>query len=162
LRTDSYMTGCTKDVKRIQHLYCGLPSLKQIQPTTPLSLSFSPCLRLIDIIFFKRVRYAIQSAAALYPIIVIKLAIVEATNSSPLSFKVCDPFMGFGTTGVSALKVNRRFIGVNMDDLIPFSSFLNLFIKEPPKKTFNVVQILIPRGNPFLIRVYISTPYFSV
>ena len=28
---------------------------------------------------------------------------------------VCDPFCGSGTTGVSALKLNRRFIGVECD-----------------------------------------------
>lgn len=29
---------------------------------------------------------------------------------------ICDPFMGSGTTGVSALKAGRKFIGVEMDE----------------------------------------------
>jgi hypothetical protein len=29
---------------------------------------------------------------------------------------VCDPFMGIGTTGVVALKLGRRFVGIDLDD----------------------------------------------
>gem|GEM_PF-5828099 len=36
----------------------------------------SPCYGFLN----KRVRYAIESATAMYPIIVLKLAMVEATN----------------------------------------------------------------------------------
>lgn len=60
----------------------SVPSLKQVQPATPLLLSFRRQLIVHYTFLNKRVRYAIQSATTMYPIIVMKLAIVEATNGS--------------------------------------------------------------------------------
>jgi DNA modification methylase len=46
------------------------------------------------------------------PVKVLNHLIRLATNSGDLVF---DPFMGVGSTGVAALQLNRRFLGIEID-----------------------------------------------
>ena len=46
------------------------------------------------------------------PISILKKMIKIASNRDDIIF---DPFMGVGSTGVAALELNRRFIGVELD-----------------------------------------------
>ena len=41
--------------------------------------------------------------------------IKEIIQKLPKSFTIIDPFMGSGTTGVAALQLGRRFIGIELD-----------------------------------------------
>ena len=47
------------------------------------------------------------------PVAILKKMIEIASNENDIVF---DPFMGVGSTGVSALELNRRFIGVELDE----------------------------------------------
>lgn len=47
------------------------------------------------------------------PVSILKKMIQIASNEGDIVF---DPFMGVGSTGVAALELNRRFIGVELDD----------------------------------------------
>lgn len=47
------------------------------------------------------------------PIELLKRYILVASNENDI---VLDPFMGSGSTGVAALNLNRRFIGIELDD----------------------------------------------
>ena len=47
------------------------------------------------------------------PVSILKKMIVIASNENDIIF---DPFMGVGSTGVAALDLNRRFIGVELDN----------------------------------------------
>lgn len=47
------------------------------------------------------------------PVAILKKMIEIASNENDIVF---DPFMGVGSTGVAALDLNRRFIGVELDD----------------------------------------------
>lgn len=47
------------------------------------------------------------------PIAILKKMIQIASNENDIVF---DPFMGVGSTGVAALELNRRFIGVELDE----------------------------------------------
>ncbi|MGA8844180.1 MAG: DNA methyltransferase [Nitrososphaeraceae archaeon] len=43
---------------------------------------------------------------------------IEAEHIKPLTVEcqiVLDPFMGYGTNGIAALKLNRKFIGIETD-----------------------------------------------
>lgn len=46
------------------------------------------------------------------PISILKRMIEIASNEDDIIF---DPFMGVGSTGVAAMQLNRRFIGVELD-----------------------------------------------
>lgn len=46
------------------------------------------------------------------PISILKRMIEMASNEDDIIF---DPFMGVGSTGVAAMQLNRRFIGVELD-----------------------------------------------
>jgi site-specific DNA-methyltransferase (adenine-specific)/modification methylase len=46
------------------------------------------------------------------PIKLLKHIIQMATNENDVIF---DPFMGVGSTGVATLKLNRKFIGIEID-----------------------------------------------
>ncbi len=47
------------------------------------------------------------------PVVILKKMIMIASNENDIIF---DPFMGVGSTGVAALNLNRRFIGVELDN----------------------------------------------
>ena len=47
------------------------------------------------------------------PIELMDIMIKNSTNDYEV---VCDPFMGSGSTGVSAIKSNRKFIGIELDE----------------------------------------------
>ena len=36
-------------------------------------------------------------------------------NSSDIGDTVLDPFMGVGTTGIAAMNLNRKFVGIEID-----------------------------------------------
>ena len=46
------------------------------------------------------------------PVSILRKMIAIASNEGDIIF---DPFMGVGSTGVAALELNRRFIGVELD-----------------------------------------------
>jgi site-specific DNA-methyltransferase (adenine-specific)/modification methylase len=46
------------------------------------------------------------------PVAIMEWAIKEATESSD---RILDPFMGSGTTGVAAIKLGRKFIGIELE-----------------------------------------------
>lgn len=48
------------------------------------------------------------------PVTILKKMIEIASNENDIVF---DPFMGVGSTGVAALELNRRFIGVELDEV---------------------------------------------
>ncbi len=48
------------------------------------------------------------------PVAILKKMIEIASNENDIIF---DPFMGVGSTGVAALALNRRFIGIEIDDI---------------------------------------------
>ena len=50
-------------------------------------------------------------------------------NSSNESDLVLDPFMGSGTCGLAAIKNNRKFIGIEIDEIY-FNITLNRFNKK--------------------------------
>lgn len=49
---------------------------------------------------------------AIYPV---NLASELVLAYSDISQRVCDPFMGSGTTGVAAVKFGRKFIGIDSE-----------------------------------------------
>ena len=67
------------------------------------------------------------------PIVILKKMIEIASNENDIVF---DPFMGVGSTGVAALKLNRRFIGVELDDTY----------FEAAKKR---IEVVLSEGNLF-------------
>lgn len=67
------------------------------------------------------------------PVVILKKMIDIASNENDIVF---DPFMGVGSTGVAALELNRRFIGVEIDE--------NYF--EASKKR---IEIVLSQGDLF-------------
>ena len=67
------------------------------------------------------------------PVVILKKMIEIASNEGDIIF---DPFMGVGSTGVAALELNRRFIGIELDE----SYF------EAAKKR---IEIVLSQGNLF-------------
>lgn len=59
------------------------------------------------------------------PVALLERIILASTNEGDL---IMDPFSGSSTTGVAAIKLNRRFVGVEIE-----SDFLNLSIKRLKK-----------------------------
>jgi site-specific DNA-methyltransferase (adenine-specific)/modification methylase len=65
-----------------------------------------------DILRVKRERSHSKKHKAVFPV---ELADIIITNFSKENDIIFDPFMGTGTTGVSAIKNNRNFIGIELD-----------------------------------------------
>lgn len=64
------------------------------------------------------------------PVELLKRILLSNTNTGDL---ILDPFMGSGTTGVAALQMNRKFIGVDKELL-----YINLAIKRIRKQSAEV------------------------
>ena len=65
------------------------------------------------------------------PVSLIELYI---TNSCKEGDLVLDPFMGSGSTGVACLNINRRFIGIELDEV--YFNIANERIKQNQQKLF--------------------------
>lgn len=64
------------------------------------------------------------------PMALLERVILASTNEGDL---ILDPFVGSGTTGLAAVKLNRRFIGIDKDPSyleIARKRFISLFSKE--------------------------------
>jgi site-specific DNA-methyltransferase (adenine-specific)/modification methylase len=81
------------------------------------------------------------------PVKILKHIIKIASNEGDLVF---DPFMGVGSSGVAAIELGRRFLGIEIDaefckaskkrlDSIPLS--LTKFASDTPIKTFSITPI---------------------
>ena len=79
------------------------------------------------------------------PVAILKKMIEIASNENDIVF---DPFMGVGSTGVAALKLNRRFVGVELDEAY----------FEAAKKRIDAV---LSEGNLFSQPILSSQPYTS-
>ncbi|MDI6788213.1 MAG: site-specific DNA-methyltransferase [Planctomycetota bacterium] len=92
------------------------------------------------------------------PVKVLKHLIKIASNPEDLVF---DPFMGVGSTGVAALELNRRFLGIEIDtsyfkaaEKRLKSAPLNIFVekKEPLKQEVYAGATLATNYQSLLIR----------
>ena len=75
------------------------------------------------------------------PVAILRKMIEIASNENDIVF---DPFMGVGSTGVAALDLNRRFIGVELDETY----------FEAAKKR---IEVVLSQGNLFT-----STQFYTV
>ena len=80
------------------------------------------------------------------PVSILKKMITIASNEGDIVF---DPFMGVGSTGVAALDLNRRFIGVELDEEYYIAAKKridncllqsDLFFQLQPKKNYQVEE----------------------
>ncbi|MBQ0058301.1 MAG: DNA adenine methylase [Bacteroidales bacterium] len=71
------------------------------------------------------------------PISILKKMIEIASNKDDIIF---DPFMGVGSTGVAALELGRRFIGVELDET--YFNAAKKRVDEAIKTTFTAQQML--------------------
>lgn len=93
--------------------------------------------RLTDIWEFKRVSPKYQIHQNQKPIELIELAIEKHTDEGDLIF---DGFMGSGTTGVAARKLNRKFIGVEIE-----AQYFNMAVKRAHEEADADIPIILER-----------------
>lgn len=65
----------------------------------------------------------------------------------PLGCVIADPFMGSGTTGVAAVKMGRRFIGVEID-----SDYFNIACQRVAEAQRQPDMFAAPKEDPSLMR----------
>ena len=92
--------------------------------------------RITDFWEFKRVSPKLQMHQNQKPLELIQLAIEKHSNEGDIVF---DGFMGSGTTGVAAMNLNRRFIGIEIEDKY-FDMAVNR-IQEETTNTLGAIKI---------------------